>query len=403
MLLFLVVFLSLRLAANTQDINELEQQVMENNDALQYVNSFKLIDAFISNHASDDYNLYRAYLIKSYTHKRLFNYDDVLLCLDLALKHGNRVKEKDKVNATVMAEKAFAYFDIHQYFQAGEIMQQLRKNDFKYLSGDLKAYIIMQEGFLEYLNFNYPKAENRLFESLELMKEFCPRNLPMVYGKLVELYNKMGDRNKMMASFANGIQSAKENNIIKYEIYMNESLKDAYVKNKQFEQAFSTTLVLDSLNEIYAAGNNLTTIKMYEKSLLLKEKEIQLQQQKSTRNLLILIIGALIMLVAFFYSLIRNRRERMAVLEKENDRIREELAIIAQEKKEDGADRVDLSKFNLSSRQQEIIDLLKQGMSNKLIAAQLHISENTVKYHIKGIYEELQIENRAQLFRLYKD
>ncbi|KZE83851.1 hypothetical protein AV926_03985 [Myroides marinus] len=52
---------------------------------------------------------------------------------------------------------------------------------------------------------------------------------------------------------------------------------------------------------------------------------------------------------------------------------------------------------SLSSRQQEVLTLIKQGMTNKEIASELYISENTVKYHIKKIYEVLNVNSRTEL------
>jgi DNA-binding NarL/FixJ family response regulator len=51
---------------------------------------------------------------------------------------------------------------------------------------------------------------------------------------------------------------------------------------------------------------------------------------------------------------------------------------------------------NLTSRQREILELLGQGMSNKKIARQLNLSENTVKVQVSAILRTLQLDNRTQ-------
>lgn len=53
----------------------------------------------------------------------------------------------------------------------------------------------------------------------------------------------------------------------------------------------------------------------------------------------------------------------------------------------------------LTNRQQEVLELASKGLSNKEIAAKLHLSENTVKYHIRQILERLQLKSRYEFSR----
>nr|WP_305798474.1 LuxR C-terminal-related transcriptional regulator [Lacinutrix sp. C3R15] len=57
---------------------------------------------------------------------------------------------------------------------------------------------------------------------------------------------------------------------------------------------------------------------------------------------------------------------------------------------------------NLTERQLEVVKLVKQGKTNKEIGNELFISENTVKYHLKAIYEILGVPNRIMLRQNYK-
>jgi len=51
----------------------------------------------------------------------------------------------------------------------------------------------------------------------------------------------------------------------------------------------------------------------------------------------------------------------------------------------------------LTDREKEIIAGLVDGLSYKMIASQLNISIETVRYHIKNIYRKLHIHSKAQL------
>jgi len=51
----------------------------------------------------------------------------------------------------------------------------------------------------------------------------------------------------------------------------------------------------------------------------------------------------------------------------------------------------------LSNREQEVVKLLLQGKSNKLIALALGISNRTVEFHLKNIYAKFQVSSRIEL------
>jgi DNA-binding NarL/FixJ family response regulator len=53
----------------------------------------------------------------------------------------------------------------------------------------------------------------------------------------------------------------------------------------------------------------------------------------------------------------------------------------------------------LNDRQKEILDGIVKGMSYKMIAEKLFISVDTVRYHVKNIYETLQVHSRYELLR----
>jgi DNA-binding NarL/FixJ family response regulator len=50
----------------------------------------------------------------------------------------------------------------------------------------------------------------------------------------------------------------------------------------------------------------------------------------------------------------------------------------------------------LSERELEVLRLLVAGASNKAIAAQLNLSENTIKTHISRIFAKLGVQSRAE-------
>ena len=49
----------------------------------------------------------------------------------------------------------------------------------------------------------------------------------------------------------------------------------------------------------------------------------------------------------------------------------------------------------ISKREQEILELIAAGLSNKEIADRLFVSENTVKTHSSRLFEKLQVKRRT--------
>ena len=55
----------------------------------------------------------------------------------------------------------------------------------------------------------------------------------------------------------------------------------------------------------------------------------------------------------------------------------------------------------LTKRELEILSSLAAGRTNKEIAAEKGVSSNTVKYHIRNLFEKLSVNNRGQAIALY--
>lgn len=55
---------------------------------------------------------------------------------------------------------------------------------------------------------------------------------------------------------------------------------------------------------------------------------------------------------------------------------------------------------SLTEREREILNLLAQGLSNKLIAAQLYLSVRTVEGHLANIYARLGVHSRTEAMLL---
>ena len=66
-----------------------------------------------------------------------------------------------------------------------------------------------------------------------------------------------------------------------------------------------------------------------------------------------------------------------------------------------GGDRDKLAA--LSFRQQEILELVTNGLSNAQIAQRLYLSESTIKQHLRAAYKLLDVRNRTEAARLFRE
>lgn len=378
----------------------LEKQVEKYNNSQKFDKSIQLITDFVSDENTASYDKYSAYLLKAFTYKALFNYNATFKALNYALKEGLKSNKVDEVKATIIAEKAFVYFDLQKYYDAYQLMTQLRNSNYKNLDLGNTAYIIMQEGYIDYLNKKYTSAESKFDEAILIMEKAKPENLPVIYGKKMELY-KMTDNRKMFnTTFHLGIDSAKKSKIVKYEIYIYEQLREQQMFDNNWQSAFKTYQIIEDLKTKYDAEGFSTKLGLLEKDIEIQKKDFEMTQQKNFRNFLLVISLALLLGLYLSIRLYKSNRQKSLLVEKEYKRIYEELQILTKKLTEQGITKIDFGKFNLSERQLEIIELIRKGKSNKEIGVQLFISENTVKYHLKAIYDILNIENRREFFKL---
>ena len=60
----------------------------------------------------------------------------------------------------------------------------------------------------------------------------------------------------------------------------------------------------------------------------------------------------------------------------------------------------DVAEWNLGEREVEVLQLLAAGQRNRGIAAKLHISENTVKFHLRNLYRKIGASSRTEAMAL---
>jgi DNA-binding CsgD family transcriptional regulator len=60
----------------------------------------------------------------------------------------------------------------------------------------------------------------------------------------------------------------------------------------------------------------------------------------------------------------------------------------------------DVAGWNLAARELEVLQHLAAGQRNRAIATSLHISENTVKFHVRNLFRKLDVSSRTEAIAL---
>ncbi|MGY5351574.1 7TM diverse intracellular signaling domain-containing protein [Wenyingzhuangia sp. IMCC45533] len=118
-------------------------------------------------------------------------------------------------------------------------------------------------------------------------------------------------------------------------------------------------------------------------------------------------VGSLLEMLILTYAI----TYRVNILQKENEQFREEIQEFldkiktleknhSSEQQQTNLNNL-ITEHNLSEREAEVLLFIFKGYTNQRIADELFISLNTVKYHIRNIYQKLNIKNKNEAIDLY--
>ena len=237
--------------------------------------------------------------------------------LDKALLCAQKIKNNQIFYIdNVICEKAFALFDIQQYRAAANLMQRIKNNGFRNINISNQSFLIMQMGYLFYLDKNYKLAEAEYDEAITKMRQSSPCDLPIIYGKKIALYGAMGETEKMKLCYQWSKYYADSCGILKYNLYAAEMMRNTYKNTlKNYEKGYRYFDVYDSLNTIYNADVNKNKLQELEVKYetTKKEQALAIQEQKLTANKrligwLFTSIAGLILLVALIVTIQQRKK-----------------------------------------------------------------------------------------------
>lgn len=76
------------------------------------------------------------------------------------------------------------------------------------------------------------------------------------------------------------------------------------------------------------------------------------------------------------------------------------LNLLASKKDSDKKKEI-IPDLNLTPREQEVLQLLVEGLEYKEISAKMELSPNTVRNHVANVYKKLHVSSKAQAIKVY--
>ena len=383
----------------TVNPEKLHKEISLLNDKNQNEKSLLKLEAIINDPKATSYDRYQAYLQKSLTYKQLYNYTGALTNLENAAQEGRKTPQKEETETRILIERIFIQYDLKNEKELLEAIKQVVPEQLTQLPKETLAFYICVLGNLELKKGNNAAAENHFDEGIKLLEQENPKHLPIMYKAKINLYTLLKNKAKAQESFDKGFHYANHYGIDIYKITMLESMIYFYVENEDYKNAYEVQKKVSEERRQYDAANRSGKLNLLEKELLQQRNAEEHNSQKKITILYICIISLLLGLIFALIRLNKANKQRRLSIEKELEllrfRLQQEPPLSTSHAEADSVARLNSTKLN--PRQKKIVDLVREGKTNKEIAMDLFISENTVKYHLKAIYDLLEVNNRSAL------
>ncbi len=265
------------------------------------------------------------------------------------------------------------------------------------------AYTILED---------FGKADNLYGQALEVFQEIgMTSGVQNTILSWAENLMMSGNLAEAKTKAEQALQIAKEYQFTQDEIYTLELLSEIAIKMRDYELALELfRKAVDIKEEIFTA----------EKSQQIAELETKYQTEKREQELAIanlqvtqqrlekyVWIGALVLAMivggVFIFSIRQKSKLEQKLLAEEVENLRLKINSLLGDNKALNLDHEQLNQNlhqPLTEREFEILNLTISDKTNQEIAEQVFLSVNTVKYHLKNVYEKLGVSNRKEALHL---
>lgn len=314
-LFVLLVLLSGMPVWGQQQVKDLEQKVYGLNNAFKYDESITTIRGFLAKAETND-DRYYGFLLLSFTYRRLFDDLVALRYLDTALTYGLKTARRDYYQHNAACQQSMILFNLQQYAAADSIMRILAAHNYEDLSASDRAKIWVQEGYISFRNKDYRATEKKYQQAIQQIRTASPCDLPMVYGRQIQLYAAMRQPGMMDSSFRLAIKAADDCGIAKSKLFAHEMMVQSYRAMGDYKNAYLYLRKLEAMNRQYDARAHLEKMTALDKKYQTKEKEAKLllqekQIQQKNFSIASLAVSFVVIIILTLIGFLVRRQRRL--------------------------------------------------------------------------------------------
>lgn len=232
---------------------------------------------------------------------------------------------------------------------------------------------------------------------------------------LVEVYMAMGDLEKADALLSEGLEVASRNQLLedmsliyqrKSELYEQLGKKDLALDFLRKHQLIDDSVKrVDKQRAIFVVDQEYKELQQRQKIELLQARDqvMQLQLEERRQNIILLVILVVVILlvsISIYIAIQKRNQLKNRLMSSQVNELRLQIKGIVEGSADEMGITIESINISieepLSEREYEILSLALTDLSNTEISEKTFVSVNTVKYHLKNIYDKLGVSNRKE-------
>jgi DNA-binding CsgD family transcriptional regulator len=302
--------------------------------------------------------------------------------------------------AKIRENEAFMDSAVVYFNKVLDIREHARRHSMLNVLGNLAGI------YIERKNWERAKALYSEWEEIE-SEEPNKTSRAMNYGYMGIMNLELGNLDLAEKYLMEGLNYAREIDtdfeIQQYYYYLSQLHRKRSDYENALEYADKWFALKDSvynLEKINAINELETKFQTSEKELAITRAEAEIERKERFQLFLTIVIAFLIVLFLVVVYFMRQRfKLRQVIYSQEVDNLRLQINTLLGT---EGKTTIELEEVNnnlkvdLTDRELEILQLALSDLSNREIAGRISVSINTVKFHLKNIYDKLGVSNRKE-------